>query len=193
MKNWESLYEKVEKGCILNDSSLIRVTRKIAGTFFIGFVDEFGNEVIPCKYLWHKYSFQYGLLEVVNETGKIGFVNKSGIEVISCIYDKVSEIQDDIICVSIANEWGAINTMGREIMPLQYRFLGHLGHGLLLAQKFSSFKVGVLDFMGNVVIPFVYYQLGKVSTDNKIEYYKAEGGEHGFLDIKGNVVEILPI
>ena len=193
MNNWQNRYDSVEKGWIINEPSIIRVTRKLLGHTFIGFVDETGYEIIPCKYLrQNKYYFQDDLLEIVGENEKIGFVNKKGIEVIKCQYDKVSEIHDNIICVSKDEKWGIISKYGTEIIPLQYRFLGHMGHGRILAQKFSDFKVGALDYEGKVIIPFKYYQLGRVTIDKKIEYSMGEGREHGFLDINGNVLEILP-
>lgn len=67
-----------------------------------------------------------------------------------------------------------------------------MGQGRLIIPN-DNYKVGALDNKGNVIIPFIYYQLGSVTTDNKIEYSKGEGGEHGFLDIDGNVIGHLSI
>lgn len=193
MKNWQNLYDSVEQGWITNESSLFRVKRKLMGKTFIGFTDEDGHEIIPCKYLRHnKYEFQYGLLEVVGDNEKIGFVNKEGEEIITCQYDKVSDIEEGLICVCKDYKWGAINTKGHVIVPLQYRWLGHMGHGRIMVQNFQSYRVGAIDYSGNLVIPLKYYQLGRVTIDNKIEYFMSEGGEHGFLDINGNCIELLP-
>lgn len=67
-----------------------------------------------------------------------------------------------------------------------------MGHGRIMVQNFQSYRVGAIDYSGNLVIPLKYYQLGRVTIDNKIEYFMREGGEHGFLDINGNCIEFLP-
>lgn len=206
MGNWEHLYDTVEKGWMLDNTELIRVSRNLLGTTLKGFVNNDGREIIPCKYIRHKYYFQDDLLEVTNIDNKIGFVNKNGIEVVKCEYDKVSEIQDGLVCVSQNKKewnsrygleldkenWGLIKTNGQIVISCKYRFLGFLGHNRLIAQRHDSSRVGAIDYEGNIVIPFEYYQLGKVNSDNKIEYSKGEGLEHGFMDINGNVVQILP-
>lgn len=206
MEHWEHLYDTVEKGWILDNPEWIRVSRNILGTTLKGFVNNEGREIIPCKYIKHKYYFQEDLLEVTNTDNKIGFVNKKGVEVVKCEYDEVSEIQDGLICVNqkkkewsvkfgveldMAN-WGLINSSGKVIISCKYRFLGFLGPNRLIAQKYGSNSVGAVDYEGNIVIPFEYYQLGRINPDNKIEYSKGEGLEHGFMDINGNVVQILP-
>ena len=88
--------------------------------------------------------------------------------------------------------WGMIDKQGNIIIPLQYRFLGFMGKNRLLAEHSQTRKAGALDYSGNVIIPFAYYQLGKVTTDNRIEYSKGEGQEHGFMDLNGNIIQILP-
>lgn len=191
MDNWFLKYDKVEKNIIIDEPNLVRVT---IGSK-IGFCDTNGNEIIPCKYRYHGYRFYSDILEVVDDRGKIGFVNRRGIEVIECRYDKVSDIEDDLICVckcgDIKDIWGVIDTSGQEIIPMKYHFLGHLGRGRLIAQ--NDHGVGCLDYRDNVVIPFEYYQLGRVTTNNRIEYSKGSGKglERGYLDLNGNVVEIL--
>ena len=206
MGNWEHLYDTVEKGWILDKPEWIRVSRNILGTTLKGFVNNEGREIIPCKYICHKYYFQNGLLEVTNTENKIGFVNESGVEVVKCQYDEVSEIWDGLICVNKNKKewnseygveldkkyWGLIAISGHEVISCKYRFLGFLGHNRLIAQRYDSYRVGALNYKGDVVIPFEYYQLGKVSFDNKIEYSKGEGLEHGFMDLNGNVIQLLP-
>ena len=200
MEDLSLKYDQIDgRGWITNKPDWIRVKRKSNGIVFIGFVDQFGKEMIPCKYVRQNqtggYSFNNGLVALVNEEEKIGFVNEQGVEIIPCQFEKVSHIEDGLICCSKdvygKNLYGLIDITGKVIVPFSYRFLGHMGKNRIIAQKNHS-PVGALDYRGNVVIPFEYYQLGRVTTDDRIEYNKGLGMEHGFMDINGNIIEELP-
>lgn len=192
MEKWKFRYDHVDGAWLKEKPEWLRVQRKIMGVTVKGFVDKSGREIIPCKYLSHSYYFFSGLLKVTDTNNKIGFVDDSGQEVIRCEYDEVGDIQNGYICVCRDNKWGLINLIGEIVIPLKYRFLGHLGKNRLIAQKFDSYRVGSLDYNENICIPFEYYQLGKITQDSLIEYSKGEGLEHGFLDLDGKIVRILP-
>ena len=193
MNDWKFRYDYVDDIHWLKEKpNWFRVKRNILGITLIGFVDETGREIIPCKYTSHKYYFFEGLLQVTNSENKIGFVNEFGNEIIPCIYDEASYPENGFVCVCKEQKWGLVDLGGNVKIPLKYRFLGHLGKNRLIAQKFDSYRVGSLDYNENVCIPFEYYQLGKITQDSLIEYSKGEGLEHGFLNLDGKIVRILP-
>lgn len=100
----------------------------------LGFVDQAGNEAIPCdKYCgvgFLDYQFSEGLAAVQDgETTLWGYVDKTGREVVPCRYDGAKDFSDGLAQVMIKEEgeyglirerWGYIDQTGKEIIPCQY-------------------------------------------------------------------------
>lgn len=83
--------------------------------------------MIPCKYVRQNqtggYSFNNGLVALVNEEEKIGFVNEQ-VEIIPCQFEKVSHIEDGLICclkdVYGKNLYGLIDITGKVIFYVNF-------------------------------------------------------------------------
>ena len=54
-----------------------------------GFVNEVGEEIIPCQYEDVSEFFENGLAAIANEEGKWGFIDGKGKEIIPCQYDVI--------------------------------------------------------------------------------------------------------
>lgn len=108
---WRHAYYKFDEGmcAVANDDKKI------------GFVDETGKLVIPCKYIWHSV-FSEGLVKVQDAiTRKMGYINKSGETVIPFVFQKGGDFKDGIADVmGDKGKWGVINRKGETIIPFLY-------------------------------------------------------------------------
>ena len=87
----------------------------------VGFVDETGQLVIPCKYV-SALDFRDGLAKVQEaETFKIGYINHKGETVIPFVYRKGGDFENGLAMVSSDNGmWGAINKTNMVVFPFKY-------------------------------------------------------------------------
>lgn len=117
-----------------------------------GFIDAFGNEIVPCKYgnllpfSNNMTYFFYGL--------KYGFYNTKGATVVPLTYSNVGTFSEGLCAVSLKDKWGYINTSGKLVIPMEYEDAGVFSEGLACVQKNGKF--GFIDKEGKVVIPFKF-------------------------------------
>lgn len=121
---WWLVYHKFDEGmcAVTNDDKKI------------GFIDETGQLVIPCQYIWHSI-FSEGLVKVQDaETHKMGYINKLGDVVIPFAFQKGGDFKDGIADVKDDNgKWGVINRKGETIIPFLYsNFINAWEHKALL-------------------------------------------------------------
>ncbi|MBR7001057.1 MAG: WG repeat-containing protein [Neisseriaceae bacterium] len=69
-------------------------------------------------------------------------------------YTKVACLQEGLSVVTRDHKYGVIDVNGKEIIPLQYEFIGSLGGGLYPAKKDG--KRGYINKQGKQIIPFEY-------------------------------------
>jgi hypothetical protein len=84
---------------------------KITGLW--GFIDMWGNEVIPLKYEV-ALPFKDGLANV-NQGGKVGFIDKAGNTVIPFMYEDGASFKDRKARVKLNGEWIYINLRGEKV------------------------------------------------------------------------------
>lgn len=104
-----------------------------------GSVDKFGNSYSSLERgNWCAPGieiFRDGLIHVIDyESGKYGYANREGkLLVPSDYYDRAETFRGGMACVAkkVSGDccWGFINTMGEEIVPLEYDNAGNLGSG----------------------------------------------------------------
>ena len=107
---WHACYQFSEGLCpVVNDDKKF------------GFVDENGDLVIPCKYIY-ALEFRDGLARVQEEgTFKIGYINHNDELVIPFMYRKGGDFIKGLAMVSDASgAWGAINHENELIYPFKY-------------------------------------------------------------------------
>lgn len=154
-----------------------------------GYINTFGQEIVPCKYDTVSDRFYCGRAEV-RRNGKSGFIDKYGEIVVQLQYDEVSFFWDDIAPVKKDGKWGLINLYGREIWSFSYDALYIMGAGIIVAGKrkllgFGSMKYCLFDYNGHQITDYKYDEIGnQVLRNGRILYKK--GTERGYLDRQGN-------
>ena len=78
------------------------------------------------------------------------------------IYDAVSEAHASGFVVQVNGVQGLINQRGEEIIPPQYDYLVIVGDNAIVASQDGL--VGVLDTLGNDLLPFVYERIDQYSS-----------------------------
>lgn len=91
--------------------------------------------------------------------------------------------------ISDKNSKGYIDTLGNVLIALgKYRFLNPIDEqGMILATKGK--KEGFIDINGNVLIPFIYDDLGVFTAEDSCDLAPAaRGGKQGFINREGEIV-----
>ena len=131
-----------------------------------GFVNEYGNPVIPFR-----YDIADGFIEgvaAVKLNGKWGFIDKTDNVVIPFNYDWADAFFEGLSMVCFNGKWGFIDKTGEVVIPLKYDHVlgfshelpGSL-HGFLGPSKGLSLvcingKYGFIDKTGTEVVPVRY-------------------------------------
>lgn len=144
-----------------------------------GWVNEYGEEIIPCRYDSVEYdlvvrgTFDSNGLARVEKNGKYGFINEEGMEIIPCEYDSLRGLHCGLF----------------------------FDNGLIAAEQDG--KIGCLNEEGEIVVPFIYD--GITGPDYEHRYYDTSGlqvmnfspnmivyvnGKYGILNENGE--EIIP-
>lgn len=191
-------YDAVDEDLPIGEPNLIRVGKKVDNKMMTGYVNQYGIEVVPCKYYTRDYRFVCGLLSLYDDNQKIGYINVNGDFIYQCQFDSVTEFKDNLCGVGKYDghltKWGMIDNKGNLIVNYKYSTLIVVGHNCVIAQDAylpNRRGCGLLDYKGNEITPFVYKQLGPMLSDGTIEYV-ALNGEHGLMDVNGNHLEVLP-
>ncbi len=135
--------------------------------------------------------------------GKYVLVEHVSDNILSKEYDHILNIHNGVIIYRNGNKYGLLDSTGVELIPPTYNYIDGQWDGLAVAYKkgfvegsyHNGFacpkelgKAGLIDSMGNVVIPFVYddlrYSGEDVTTGDKVFWYVLNG-KGGFLDIAG--------
>lgn len=155
-----------------------------------GFIDEKGNEIIPCKYQSY-CCFSQGLA-AVKENKKWGFINKKGEAIIPFEYDipKFSSFNGDFAPVFKECKAGYIDKQGNETISFKYddALVSYKGSKIFPVKLRG--KWGFIDKDEYVVIPFVYDSV-ECNGDDYSLYHVVKNGKTGLVDpIKS--CEIIP-
>lgn len=87
----------------------------------IGFADETGKVLIPCRWKMASY-FIEGLAAVENVYEKWGYIDKTGKIVIPCKWQAVKEFSDGLARVMDKNyKWGYIDKTGKVVIPCKWK------------------------------------------------------------------------
>ncbi len=198
------LGEKVKKLGIINDkgelvlhcdydhirqqdhSNLIMVSKgELAG-----FVDSQMNWVIPMCYqdiysdLETDDFFFFGLINVADSaTGKKGVIDSTGQQILPCKYDWIEICTPNCFLVGIGDMEGAVNRKGETIIPFIYSHLMLCGNYIRAKQ---NNKLGLLDTLGNVIIPLQFDNVGIDFNGSLLSVCKND--RWGLVDITGNMV-----
>ncbi|TAE30625.1 MAG: hypothetical protein EAZ91_09845 [Cytophagales bacterium] len=153
-----------------------------------GFIDEFGEVVIPFVYDGAK-KFSEGLAGV-KINGKSGFINKAGVVIIPFQYDYTQPFSEGLAAVQKDNKFGFIDKQGTVVIPFDYRLAYPFSQGLSgLARVEKDGKWGLIDKTGRTIVPFEYdsqYFDKSQFSEDKASIVK--NGKWGYVDINGEVI-----
>ena len=165
-----------------------------------GFIDKTGKEVVPPRYDEVK-NFSEGLAQV-SLGGKEGFIDRTGNVVVPLIYHFTQPFFNGVALVCTDEEctggYSPIDKTGKQIFSPKhdYRLLSPFNEGVAFVgvedDNGYSFKVGLIDKTGTMLVPFIYDGTPADYIDGFREglaaVYKYESNESGFIDKTGNVV-----
>ncbi len=116
----------------------IAVVRKDDKEFFINK----NNEVLANQYFNEANAFSKGIAIVQTDSNSY-LLNRSG-QITSTAYAEINPLSDDLfVCQNSANKYGAIDKLGKTVIPFDYEKLGDFKNGF--AYYFLNGKYGVLD------------------------------------------------
>ena len=144
--------EKRQKKSLLQlpDNDFIRIQR--GGRW--GFIDKFGDPIIPCIYANVK-TFKEGLAAVKSiKNYKWGYIDKSSKIIIPFIYTEAYNFNNGLAKVEKNGKWGFINKFGEEITPCIYDDIKDFKMGLALVKKKEYY--GFIGESGEETIPCIY-------------------------------------
>ena len=178
-----------------------------------GYINERGEEVIPCQRkasiygdgeidetvlpdfsegmaMFYTFTADKSAYNGVDESSfRYGYICKNGEEVIPAQYKEASDFHDGLALVEDLNgKQMFINKSGEKIAEIdsEYRCEGGINNGLALVSQNSGYvSYGYIDKTGKVVIPLKYS--GARPFSEGLAYVSNDSFE-GFIDTKGNEV-----
>ena len=146
----------------LNDN-LIRVLEDAS----LGIINNTGKVILPSKYSTIDYF--YNGFSRVNIDKKWGFINSNGIIVIDTKFDDIGNFNScNVASYKSDNKWGLIDSNGKYITEPIYDAIGdgnnfgfdfNSSRNKLIKASLNG-KVGWIDSIGNVIVPFKYEMTG---------------------------------
>lgn len=107
---------------------------------------------------WRSYERFY----LYAENAKWGYLDADGNIAIAADYDFASRYFLGTAIVNRGDKWGVLDTLGRDIVPLEYRYVQRLEGSsgrLFLLTSFEP-KYGVIDSKGNIIAQLMYDRVG---------------------------------
>jgi tetratricopeptide (TPR) repeat protein len=177
-----------------------------------GVVDSIGNVIIPIQF--EKIYQPDNITLIVESNGKYGVYDQSGKMIAPNIYDEVGGFFDRNICsVKQNDKWGMIDKLGNVVIPIVYNefWMNMIDVEASNKKKIESIKKdrndsttvsqveselipalydnkwGVIDPLGNVIIPFEYYSSPRFIA-NGIFVVEQTENHYGCVNKKGEII-----
>lgn len=160
-----------------------------------GFIDEKGNEVIPCIYDFYSSGFSDGLA-CVNLNNVYLFIDKTGKDFFSKKFDHASRFSEKLAYVEYRQSGyrycGFIDKTGNIVLSLDYmyEYVHPFSEGLSLIKSKESYEnnYGFIDKTGKEIIPPKY----DFASDFRNGFaFVVLDDKKGYIDTKGN--EVIPV
>jgi hypothetical protein len=164
-----------------------------------GYVDRTGEFVIAPKFEYAT-DFKEGYAIVVQKNIPT-YIDKNGRTPFESNYATINHFENGRAIVGTkSNQFGLIDKKGRLFVDTAYLFIENLGSGLLKVgvdntEHEYDTKVGIIDTLGNIIIPIGTYKevnafvqgYARVVTPPIPGDSTGESAKTGFIDTKGNV------
>ena len=152
-----------------------------------GYINDKGHEVVPCQFDFAEDMFYCGLA-TVNKEDKWGCIDATGKLVIPVVYDDSILFCDNLAGTKRNGKSGVIDIKGNVVVDFLYDYCSVMGQNRICVKL--NGKYGLINYYGRTITPCVYDGISDIKTGNRIEYQK--GAEHGFMDLDGYTIQILP-
>ena len=157
----------------------------------VGFVNPQMNWVIPMHYqdiycdLETDDYFRFGLVVVVDSTNKMGVLDSTGHQILPRLYecDWIHILTPNLFIVARDGEAGVVNRKGETFIPFIYSYLSPCGNYIRAEQ---NNKLGLLDTLGNVIIPLQFDNVGIEFNGSLFPVCKND--RWGLMDTTGKMV-----
>lgn len=154
-----------------------------------GFLNETGEIAIPFQFE-DAADFNKGLAVVESDSG-VGIINNLGAQISKFKYDWIEPFNAsvEVVRCRIDDQFGLLDSLGIEVVSVQYDHIGDFAEGLALAE--AEGKYGFINMVGDTAIAFTY----SYSTEAfKKSFFKEghakvyQGKKVGIIDSLGNKV-----
>ena len=122
------------------------------------YIDKRGENITPWGETHRVNLFFVDGLAPIYSNGKCGYIDYSGKIAIPCIYDDAEQFSGKYAAVKKGEKWGVINRDGQYVIPPIYSLIFNIVDSYVFAQDENRNK-GVVDVLGNSIIPFEYSSL----------------------------------
>jgi len=147
-----------------------------------GYIDHYGNEVIPCT---HEEVKQGTTLSVfLKKDDKWALYSPTGHQYTGFDFEDAGAFSNGLSAVSVLTEegelYGYVNDSGDVIIPFKYNQAQQFKYGKAIVR--SGRYSGIIDVEGNEVIPFVYTGFNP-SYDYEVIAAADENGKWGLISL----------
>ncbi len=143
---------KIKDVCFLSSASTEQYYLKVEVEEQVGFLDQNGKEVLPCKYDGaHYLSHQKGFLFTVYKDGLVGVVDGKQQELLAPLYQQVIPFTDretkKLLGFTVTKDGkiGVFNKDGKQMVPFKFDELRHYTH----SDKYGPIFTGSIDGFEN--------------------------------------------
>lgn len=151
-----------------------------------GFIDERGEEVIPCKYKCVS-AFNNGIARVKKDYYTWLFIDKGDNVILQLDYEGVSDFAEGLALVMRNGKCGYIDISGNEVIPCIYEKARLFNNGVA---PVKNDKWVFIDKLGNVVSKELERDYDEVEMTESRLWRVYYSGKYGLVDMDGQ--EILP-
>lgn len=156
-----------------------------------GLIDTLGTLILPAKYYkieeWENDFYRLSVLnEVKGLVDKYGLATATGQLLFEPIYSAIDYTSQHHIRLKKDTLTGLFDTTGKEIIPIDYSFLGYVSdEGFIAAEK--NRKWGFINLQGEVVLPFEYEET-RMGFSQGRTWVKKEG-KQVLMDANFQIIE----
>ncbi len=129
-----------------------------------GFIDWYGDVVIPCKYDYIS-GFSDGKA-IFRQNGKYGAIDYKGKVILQPKYDLLGNFGSGIAPYYVDSAWGYISSKGKQVLKPIFEEAHPHRYGMAAVKQNSRW--GLIDTQGNMIIGFKYRKPPLVISRNKV-------------------------
>jgi hypothetical protein len=167
-----------------------------------GLINSQGEMVLKSKYdfiggftdykMWDNLTIGCAVVgKLIDSNMKFTAINSDFEELTSFQFDEINLFNEGVACVRIGEKWGAINSFGQTIVPIEFNYIRDCESGFIIVGlgDFESYDFighyGLYDIQGNKLTKLIYEFIGNYNSGFAI--YKKQG-KYGLFDDCGKEI-----